>query len=163
MIDFQGAQISSDTGFILLREIDERFSIIDPMRDGDCLGAKRRPGNVHSADGALDFITPLVKRYRPWFKLFWLRGDAAFANPEIYEVVCAYGLSLSPGAPLPSGACLGFLSFTALKEKIIFNRDFCYSAFHQAIDSQERKFTCIIFWKRGLQNHFLIEVAMAAA
>jgi hypothetical protein len=25
MIDFQGATISSDTGFILLREIDERF------------------------------------------------------------------------------------------------------------------------------------------
>ena len=33
MIDFQGAKISSDTGFILLREVDERFSIIDPMRD----------------------------------------------------------------------------------------------------------------------------------
>ena len=53
--------------------------------DGDCLGAKLRPGNVHSADGALDFITRFVERYRPWFKLFWLRGDAAFATPEIYE------------------------------------------------------------------------------
>jgi hypothetical protein len=30
MIDFLGAQISSDTAFILLREIDERFNIIDP-------------------------------------------------------------------------------------------------------------------------------------
>jgi hypothetical protein len=28
--------------------------------DGDCLGAKLRPGNVHSADGALEFITPLA-------------------------------------------------------------------------------------------------------
>jgi hypothetical protein len=53
--------------------------------DGDCLGAKLRPGNVHSADGALDFIKPVVERYRGWFKLFWLRGDAAFAKPEIYE------------------------------------------------------------------------------
>lgn len=33
MIDFQGATISSDTGFILLREVDERFRIIDPMKD----------------------------------------------------------------------------------------------------------------------------------
>ena len=33
--------------------------------DGDCLGAKLRPGNVHSADGALDFITRFVERYRP--------------------------------------------------------------------------------------------------
>jgi hypothetical protein len=53
--------------------------------DGDCLGAKLRPGNVHSADGVLEFVKPLVKRYRGWFKLFWFRGDAAFANPEIYE------------------------------------------------------------------------------
>ena len=48
-------------------------------------GARLRPGNVHSADGILDFIIRLVERYRTWFKLFWLRGDAAFANPEIYE------------------------------------------------------------------------------
>jgi hypothetical protein len=33
MIDFQGATISSDTGFILLREVDERFKIISPMED----------------------------------------------------------------------------------------------------------------------------------
>jgi len=32
MIDLQGATISSDTEFILLREIDERFKIIDPMK-----------------------------------------------------------------------------------------------------------------------------------
>jgi hypothetical protein len=53
--------------------------------EGDCLGARLRPGNVHSADGTLEFIKPLVKRYRDWFKLFWLRGDAAFAKPEIYD------------------------------------------------------------------------------
>ena len=52
---------------------------------GDCLGAKLRPGNVHSADGALEFIKPMVERYRAWFRLFWFRGDAAFAKPEIYE------------------------------------------------------------------------------
>ena len=53
--------------------------------EGDCLRAKLRPGNVHSADGILEFIKPIVKRYRGWFKLFWFRGDAAFANPETYE------------------------------------------------------------------------------
>jgi hypothetical protein len=51
--------------------------------EGDCLGARLRPGNVHSADGALEFFKPLVQRYRSWFKLFWLRGDAAFSKPEI--------------------------------------------------------------------------------
>jgi hypothetical protein len=53
--------------------------------EGDCLGGMLRPGNVHSADGALEFVKPLVQRYRSWFKLFWLRADAAFANPETYE------------------------------------------------------------------------------
>ncbi len=31
MIDFQGAKITSDTGFLLLREMDERFGILGPM------------------------------------------------------------------------------------------------------------------------------------
>jgi len=53
--------------------------------DGDCLGVKLRPGNVHSADGVLDLLDPIVKRYRSRFILFWLRGDAAFAGPEVYE------------------------------------------------------------------------------
>jgi len=52
---------------------------------GDLLRARLRPGNAHSADGVLDLISPLVERYRSWFKQFWLRGDAAFAGPDLYE------------------------------------------------------------------------------
>jgi hypothetical protein len=33
MIDFQGAKITSDVGFLREREIDERFRIIDPIKD----------------------------------------------------------------------------------------------------------------------------------
>jgi len=48
MIDFQGAKITSDVGFILLREIDERFRIIDPMQD--CLEDLRSPNHTkHSS------------------------------------------------------------------------------------------------------------------
>jgi Transposase DDE domain group 1 len=50
--------------------------------DGDCLAAKLRPGNVHSADGVLDLLDPIVKRYRSRFILFWLRGDAALIRQE---------------------------------------------------------------------------------
>ena len=53
--------------------------------EGACLGEKLRPGNVHSADGTLPFIHSIVERYRPWFDLFWIRGDAAFASPDTYE------------------------------------------------------------------------------
>jgi len=31
MIDFQDAKITSDTGFLLLREMDERFGILGPI------------------------------------------------------------------------------------------------------------------------------------
>jgi hypothetical protein len=61
----------------------ENSALLAPAALG--LYAKLRPGQVHSADGSLALITQLVERYRPWFKLFWLRGDAAFTNPEIYE------------------------------------------------------------------------------
>lgn len=44
-----------------------------------------RRGKVHSVDGTLDLIKPLVDHYRSRFQLFWFRGDAAFAKPEIYE------------------------------------------------------------------------------
>jgi len=54
--------------------------------NGDLLGAKLRPGNAHSADGVLDLISALADRYRSWFKQFWLRGDAAFAGPDLYEL-----------------------------------------------------------------------------
>ena len=44
MIDFQGAQITSDVGFLLVREIDDRFKIIDPM--GECLEDLRSPAHT---------------------------------------------------------------------------------------------------------------------
>jgi hypothetical protein len=47
MVDFQGATISSDTGFILLREVEERFRIIPPMKD--CLEDLRLP--THTKPG----------------------------------------------------------------------------------------------------------------
>jgi len=53
--------------------------------EGDALAGVLRPGNVHSADGTLDLIKPLVDRYRKRFQLFWFRGDAAFAKPAIYD------------------------------------------------------------------------------
>jgi len=53
--------------------------------EADCLGVKLRNGNVHSAEGALEMLVPIVKRHRDRFKRFWLRADAAFGKPEIYE------------------------------------------------------------------------------
>ena len=51
---------------------------------GDCEGAVLRPGNVHSADGWKEFLSPIVEKYRAMDKKLYLRGDAAFASPDIY-------------------------------------------------------------------------------
>jgi len=54
-------------------------------REGDCLAAKLRPGNVHSADGWEDMLLPEIERQQKLGKEVVIRADAAFAKPEIYE------------------------------------------------------------------------------
>jgi hypothetical protein len=44
MVDFQGAKITSDVRFLLMREIDDRFKIIAPM--GDRLEDLRSPAHT---------------------------------------------------------------------------------------------------------------------
>ena len=52
---------------------------------GDVERCALRPGNVHSADGWRIVLEPVVARYRGTVKRLYFRGDAAFANPEMYE------------------------------------------------------------------------------
>jgi hypothetical protein len=52
---------------------------------GDLERCVLRPGNVHSPDGWSEVLEPVVARYRHTMKRRYFRGDAAFANPEVYE------------------------------------------------------------------------------
>jgi Transposase DDE domain group 1 len=56
-------------------------------RDGDCVAAKLRPGNVYSAEGWEELLLPEIERQQTLGKEVVFRGDAAFAKPEIYESV----------------------------------------------------------------------------
>ena len=56
-------------------------------REGDCLAAKLRPGNVHSAEGWEELLLPEIKRQQRMGKEVAFRGDAAFAKPEVYEAL----------------------------------------------------------------------------
>ena len=56
-------------------------------REGDCLAAKLRPGNVHSADGWDELLLPEIDRQQTLGKEVVFRGDAAFAKPELYEAL----------------------------------------------------------------------------
>jgi len=56
-------------------------------REGDCLAAKLRPGNVHSAEGWEELLLPEIERQQGTGKEVAFRADAAFAKPEIYEAL----------------------------------------------------------------------------
>ena len=55
--------------------------------EGDCLAAKLRPGNVHSAEGWEELLLPEIDRQQAQGKEVAFRGDAAFAKPELYEAL----------------------------------------------------------------------------
>jgi hypothetical protein len=52
---------------------------------GDLERALLRNGNVHSADNWRSLLEPIVNRYRAYDILRFFRGDAAFADPNIYR------------------------------------------------------------------------------
>jgi Transposase DDE domain group 1 len=54
---------------------------------GDCLAAKLRSGNVHSAEDWDELLLPEIERQRAQGKKVAFRADAAFAKPEIYEAL----------------------------------------------------------------------------
>jgi Transposase DDE domain group 1 len=66
---------------------------------GDVERCALRPGNVHSADGWRVVLELVVARYRETVKRLYFRGDAAFANPEIYEFLEAEGIGYTIRLP----------------------------------------------------------------
>ena len=48
--------------------------------EGDCLAAKLRPGNVHSAEGWEELLLPELERQQQIGKEVAFRGDAPFAS-----------------------------------------------------------------------------------
>jgi hypothetical protein len=66
---------------------------------GDVERCALRPGNVHSADGWRAVLEPVIARYRGIVKHLYFRGDAAFANPEVYELLEAEDASYTIRLP----------------------------------------------------------------
>jgi hypothetical protein len=68
-------------------------------RKGDCLAARSRPGNVHSADGWEDMLLPEIERQRKLGKEVVFRADAAFAKREVYEALEERGVKYAIRIP----------------------------------------------------------------
>ncbi len=58
-----------------------------------------RPGNVHSADGWEGVLKPVVARYKGHVSRIYFRGDAGFANPEIYDYLEGQGIKYAIRLP----------------------------------------------------------------
>jgi hypothetical protein len=66
---------------------------------GDCLAAKLRPGNVHSADEWEEVLLPEIQRQQQHGKEVVVRADAAFAKPEVYEALEERGVNYAIRIP----------------------------------------------------------------
>jgi hypothetical protein len=69
---------------------------------GDLERCALRSGNVHSAADWRNVLEPVIVRYRDAVKRRYFRGDAAFANPEIYEFLEAEGYGYAIRLPTNS-------------------------------------------------------------
>jgi hypothetical protein len=59
---------------------------------GDFLSARLRPGNVHTADGAMSFALPALRWARQRVRRLWLRVDAGFPSGPFLDAVEAEGV-----------------------------------------------------------------------
>jgi hypothetical protein len=71
---------------------------------GDCVAAKLRPGNVHSADDWNQFLIPEIERLKKLDKDVWFRTDAAFAKPDIHDALEERGVKYA--IRIPANDCL---------------------------------------------------------
>lgn len=74
----------------------------ESMWNGQCGDLERsalRPSKVHSADGWEHVLAPVVDRYRGTVKRIAFRGDAAFAQPSMYEYFESEGISTRSAFP----------------------------------------------------------------
>jgi hypothetical protein len=66
---------------------------------GDLERCALRPGNVHSAKGWREVLLPVIARYRGRGFALYFRGDAAFAKPELYELLEAESIGYAIRLP----------------------------------------------------------------
>jgi hypothetical protein len=66
---------------------------------GDVERCALRSGNVHSAADWRAVPEPVMARYRRTVKRLYFRGDAAFANPEMYELLETEGVGYTIWVP----------------------------------------------------------------
>src|ERR671926_318291 len=101
---------------------------------GDLERCLLRPGNVHSADDWRSVLVPVIARYRGRGLVLYFRGDAAFAKPELYELLEAEAIGYAirlPANPVLQERIAHLLTRPvgrSPKEPQVFHASFSYRA-----------------------------------
>jgi len=64
-------------------------------REGDCLAAELRPGNVHSAENWEEVLLPEIERQQKLGKEVVFQADAPIAKSEVYEALETRGVKMA--------------------------------------------------------------------
>ena len=101
---------------------------------GDLERCLLRPGNVHGAEGWRSLLEPVIARYRARGVELYFRADAAFAKPELYELLeaeeIAYAIRL-PADPVLQARISHLLTRPVgrpPKKPQVFHASFTYQA-----------------------------------
>jgi Transposase DDE domain group 1 len=119
---------------------------------GDLERCALRPGNVHSADGWRAVLEPVVARYRGTGKRCYFRGDAAFANPEIYEFLEAegYGYAIRlPTNPVLQGKIGYLLSRSVGRPPLEVRRYYASFSYRAGSWTKPRRVVAKVEWHPG--------------
>ena len=119
---------------------------------GDLERCLLRPGNVHSADEWRSVLVPVIARYRGRGFVLYFRGDAAFAKPELYELLEAehYGYAIRlPANPVLQERISHLLTRPVgrpPKKPRVFHASFSYQAESW---SKPRRVVAKVEWHQG--------------
>jgi Transposase DDE domain group 1 len=119
---------------------------------GDLERCALRPGNVHSAEGWRAVLEPVLARYRERGIDLYFRADAAFAKPELYELLeaeeIAYAIRLPANRVLQER--IGHLLTRPVgrppKRPQVFHASFAYQAQSW---TKPRRVVAKVEWHRG--------------
>ena len=119
---------------------------------GDIERALLRNGNVYSSDDWKSVLEPIIKRYQDKVIIRYFRGDAAFANPDIYHLLETEGYYYAirlKGNNILQGHIEHLLTRPVgrpPKKPIIQYHSFRYQS---ASWEQDRRFVAKIEWHEG--------------
>jgi hypothetical protein len=116
---------------------------------GDLERCALRSGNVHSAASWRDVLEPVVVRYRGTVKRRYFRGDAVFANPEIYEFLEAegYGYAIRlPTNPVLRGKIAYLLSGPVGRPPLEVRRDYAGFTYQAQSWKKPRRVVAKVEW-----------------